>query len=130
MLYYKSWKSVDSRRLAIYRRHKSYRGCFSNDYYKALGLWLRAFCFICKTLLLDFQRWLFLQEVKRIMPSEKVLDFPVDCNTLTGSVNLWYEYINHLALIVKAHGLPIIEIVLLLTLFQAVSLWRLLFYIP
>lgn len=25
---------------------------------------------------------------KGIMPSEKVLDFPVDCNTLTGSVNL------------------------------------------
>ena len=25
---------------------------------------------------------------KDIMPSEKVLDFPVDCNTLTGSVNL------------------------------------------
>ena len=25
---------------------------------------------------------------KGIMPSEKILDFPVDCNTLTGSVNL------------------------------------------
>ena len=25
---------------------------------------------------------------KDIMPSKKVLDFPVDCNTLTGSVNL------------------------------------------
>lgn len=25
---------------------------------------------------------------KGIMPSEKVLDFPVDCNILTGSVNL------------------------------------------
>ena len=25
---------------------------------------------------------------KGIMPSEKVLDLPVDCNTLTGSVNL------------------------------------------
>ena len=25
---------------------------------------------------------------KGIMPSEKVLDFPADCNTLTGSVNL------------------------------------------
>ena len=25
---------------------------------------------------------------KGIMPSEKVLDFPVDCNTLAGSVNL------------------------------------------
>lgn len=25
---------------------------------------------------------------KGIMPSEKVLDFPVNCNTLTGSVNL------------------------------------------
>ena len=25
---------------------------------------------------------------KGIMPSEKVSDFPVDCNTLTGSVNL------------------------------------------
>ena len=25
---------------------------------------------------------------KGIMPSEKVLDFPVDCNPLTGSVNL------------------------------------------
>lgn len=47
---------------------------------------------------------------KGIMPSEKVLDLPVDCNTLTGSVNLGYENINHLALIVKAHGLPIIQI--------------------
>ena len=25
---------------------------------------------------------------KGIMPSEKILDFPVDCNFLTGSVNL------------------------------------------
>ena len=25
---------------------------------------------------------------KGIMPSEKILDLPVDCNTLTGSVNL------------------------------------------
>ena len=25
---------------------------------------------------------------KGIMPNEKVLDLPVDCNTLTGSVNL------------------------------------------
>ena len=25
---------------------------------------------------------------KGIMPSEKVLDLPMDCNTLTGSVNL------------------------------------------
>ena len=32
---------------------------------------------VCKTIL-----------DKGIMPSEKVLDFPVDCNTLTGSVNL------------------------------------------
>lgn len=24
-------------------------------------------------------------------PSEKALDFPVDCHTLTGSVNLQYE---------------------------------------
>ena len=47
---------------------------------------------------------------KGIMPSEKILDLPVDCNTLTGSVNLGYENINHLALIVKAHGLPIIQI--------------------
>ena len=47
---------------------------------------------------------------KGIMPSEKILDLPVDCNTLTGSVNLGYENINHLALIVKAHGIPIIQI--------------------
>lgn len=40
----------------------------------------------------DFEREQY-QEMKTIldkgiMPSEKVLDFPVDCNTLTGSVNL------------------------------------------
>ena len=37
------------------------------------------------------QRAILLGETildKGIMPSEKVLDFPVDCNTLTGSVNL------------------------------------------
>ena len=47
---------------------------------------------------------------KGIMPSEKVLDFPVDCNILTGSVNFRYENIDYFALIVKAHGLPVIEI--------------------
>ena len=30
----------------------------------------------------------YFRKQKGIMPSEKVLDFPVDCNTLTGSVNL------------------------------------------
>lgn len=34
----------------------------------------------------NYQRQTILD--KGIMPSEKVLDFPVDCNTLTGSVNL------------------------------------------
>lgn len=34
-----------------------------------------------------FFEWLTIF-YKGIMPSEKVLDFPVDCNTLTGSVNL------------------------------------------
>ena len=45
------------------------------------------------------------------MPSEKVLDFPVDCNALTGCINVGYENINHLALIVKTHGLPIVEVI-------------------
>ena len=45
------------------------------------------------------------------MPSEKVLDFPVDCNALTGRVNVGYENIHHLALIVKTHGLPIVEVI-------------------
>ena len=43
----------------------------------------------------DLGRWAFVslptfQTIldKGIIPSEKVLDFPVDCNTLTGSVNL------------------------------------------
>lgn len=35
----------------------------------------------------DFVLWETILD-KGIMPSEKVLDFPVDCNTLTGSVNL------------------------------------------
>ncbi|HIS03196.1 MAG TPA: hypothetical protein IAA75_04700 [Candidatus Pullichristensenella avicola] len=35
----------------------------------------------------DYQLWETIF-YKGIMPSEKVLDFPVDCNTLTGSVNL------------------------------------------
>ena len=42
--------------------------------------------------IIAFQREKVLYEEtildKGIMPSEKVLDFPVDCNTLTGSVNL------------------------------------------
>ena len=40
----------------------------------------------------QFTYLLFIKQLtifyKGIMPSEKVLDFPVDCNTLTGSVNL------------------------------------------
>lgn len=61
------------------------------------------------TLLMSFG-FLITIFYKGIMPSEKILDLPVDCNTLTGSVNLGYENINHLALIVKAHGIPIIQI--------------------
>lgn len=38
----------------------------------------------------SFQTYAYAETIldKGIMPSEKVLDFPVDCNTLTGSVNL------------------------------------------
>ena len=46
------------------------------------------------------------------MPSERVFDFPADCNTLTGSLNLWYEYINYLTLIAVS---------------RSVTLWRSLF---
>ena len=45
------------------------------------------------------------------MPSEKGLDFPVDRNALTGRVNVGYENIDHPALIVKTHGLPIVEVI-------------------
>lgn len=48
------------------------------------------------SVLLEQQEQLLREEVcerqtifyKGIMPSEKILDLPVDCNTLTGSVNL------------------------------------------
>ena len=42
---------------------------------------------------------------------KQALDFPVDCNALTGCINVGYENINHLALIVKTHGLPIVEVI-------------------
>ena len=36
----------------------------------------------------DYEKEIKTIFYKGIMPSEKVLDFPVDCNTLAGSVNL------------------------------------------
>lgn len=48
----------------------------------AAGVWM---VFGRKTQIYEKTETIFY---KGIMPSEKVLDFPVDCNTLTGSVNL------------------------------------------
>ena len=43
--------------------------------------------FIGKASLVYYFLWLTIF-YKGIMPSEKILDLPVDCNTLTGCVNL------------------------------------------
>ena len=48
------------------------------------------YCLYCSAWRCDYMNFTKYVTIfyKGIMPSEKVLDFPVDCNTLTGSVNL------------------------------------------
>ena len=59
--------------------------CLGGDYMKRLKVTMM--CMAVYNSYIDVPDNLTILD-KGIMPSEKVLDFPVNCNTLTGSVNL------------------------------------------